>query len=87
MKTLNPFKLRKQLNYYITLCSRQALAVIRANEHISELIAQNFKQQQELEQLKAKAESLVKVLEFEKFNVRRYEEIEKVVTHGQGFNF
>ncbi|MDO9765197.1 hypothetical protein Q7458_06475 [Glaesserella parasuis] len=45
MKTLNPFKLRKQLNYYVTLCSRQALALIRANEHVSELIAQNFKQQ------------------------------------------
>ncbi|MDP0352691.1 hypothetical protein Q7Z50_04290, partial [Glaesserella parasuis] len=58
----------------------------RANEHVSELIAQNFKQQQELEQIKAKAESLAKALEFEKFQVRRYEEIEKVVTHGQGFN-
>ncbi|MFW9324087.1 hypothetical protein ACSFCC_08900 [Glaesserella parasuis] len=86
MKTLNPFKLRKQLNYYVTLCSRQALAVIQANEHISELIAQNFKQQQELEQLKTKTESLTKALEFETFQVRRYEEIEKVVTHGQGFN-
>lgn len=87
MKTLNPFKLRKQLTYYITLYSRQALAIVRANEHISELIAQNFKQHQELEQIKAKAESLAKALEFEKFQVRRYEEIEKVVTHGKGFNF
>lgn len=86
MKTLNPFKLRKQLNYYVTLCSRQALALIRANELVSELIAQNFKQQQELEQIKAKAESLAKALEFEQFQVRRFEEIEKVVTHGQGFN-
>lgn len=48
----NPFKLRQQLRYYATLCSKQCLALINANEHIAELIAENQQLKQELEQIK-----------------------------------
>ncbi len=50
--TLNPFKLRQQLRYYATLCSKQCLALINANDHIAELIAENQQLKQELEQIK-----------------------------------
>ncbi|MGX2974976.1 hypothetical protein ACWIUH_07095 [Ursidibacter arcticus] len=45
MKFINPFK---QLRYYQTLCSKQCLALINANDHISELIAQNYQQQKQI---------------------------------------
>lgn len=45
---LNPFKLRQQLRYYATLCSKQCLALMHANEHIAELVADNYQQQKQI---------------------------------------
>lgn len=45
---LNPLKLRQQVRYYATLCSKQCLALINANDHIAELIAENQQQQKQI---------------------------------------
>lgn len=46
--TFNPIKLRQQVRYYATLCSKQCLALINANDHIAELIAENQQQQKQI---------------------------------------
>lgn len=46
--TLNPIKLRQQVRYYATLCSKQCLALINANDHIAELVAENYQQQKQI---------------------------------------
>ena len=46
--TFNPFKLHKQLRYYRTLCSKQCLALINANDQIAELVAENYQQQKQI---------------------------------------
>lgn len=46
--TFNPFKLRQQVRYYATLCSKQCLALINANDHIAELVAENYQQQKQI---------------------------------------
>lgn len=49
MRFINPFK---QLRYYQTLCSKQCLALINANDQIAELVAQNYQQQKQITFLK-----------------------------------
>ncbi|QLB20045.1 hypothetical protein A6B43_00435 [Vespertiliibacter pulmonis] len=34
----NPFTLRRQLKYYISLCNAQGQDIVNANEHIAQLI-------------------------------------------------
>lgn len=46
--TFNPIKLRQQVRYYATLCSKQCLALINANDHIAELVAENYQQQKQI---------------------------------------
>lgn len=46
--TFNPIKLRQQVHYYATLCSKQCLALINANDHIAELVAENYQQQKQI---------------------------------------
>lgn len=76
--SLNPFRLRKQVKYYATLYSKQAVAFIRQNEHIAELISENMR-------LRQREQSLEKSLEFAHFEIKRYREIEQAVTYGKGF--
>lgn len=46
--TFNPIKLSQQVRYYATLCSKQCLALINANDHIAELVAENYQQQKQI---------------------------------------
>ncbi|MBF0786165.1 hypothetical protein E4T80_11905 [Muribacter muris] len=77
--TFNPFKLRRQVKYYATQYSKQAVVLINANEHIAELIAENMT-------LRQRADDLANSLEHAQFEIKRYRAIEQVVTHGKGFS-
>lgn len=76
--TFNPFTLRQQVKYYATLYSKQILALINANEHIAELVAENMT-------LRQRTDDLAKSLEYAQLEIKRYRAIEQAVTYGKGF--
>lgn len=76
--SFNLFTLRRQVKHYATLYSKQILALINANEHIAELVAENMT-------LRQRTDDLAKSLEHAQLEIKRYRAIEQAVTYGKGF--
>lgn len=55
---LNPFKLRRLARHYARLCSKQCLALIDCNDQIAELVAENHRLRQKLNELGEPNETL-----------------------------